>query len=657
MAKNELTLTELAKQIYAGAGGMGNVDSVVHCMTRVRMKVIDESLVDVAKLKAIPGVLGVVEDEQLQVIIGPGKVNKVAQEMVDQAGVKLGEKIPGNPNVTTGLSGKDKVNERAQEMKNVQKSKQKPSKIKSILKDISNIFVPMIPAFVGTGIVAEIAAVLTNLVTAGTIDGASWQQYIDIMNILKNGMFSYLVIYTGINAAQVFGATPTLGGVIGAVVMLTGMNPEAPLTNLFTGTPLAAGQGGIIGVIFAVWLLSIVEKKLHKIVPDAVDIIVTPTLSLIVIGLIEIFLIMPLAGFISDGMVGGINWVLSVGGAFSGFVLGTLFLPMVMFGLHQILTPIHVQMIDETGRTLLLPILAMAGAGQVGAALALWVRCKKDKELTEMIKGALPVGILGIGEPLIYGVTLPLGRPFITACIGGGIGGAVIGLIGNIGAIAIGPSGAALIPLISDGKWFGYVLGLLAAYAGGFLATFFFGIPKEQLAKEELAEEAPVYTASSTDSTNQTQAVQLCAVADGTVQSIEQASDPVFAQKMMGEGYFVEPTNGHIYAPTSGIISSIFPTKHAIGLTTADGLELLIHMGVNTVELGGTPFDIKVSEGQAVTKDTMIADVDLAAIKEAGKETAMMVLLTNMEHVLTFVLTHTGEVTAKTPVMDVESVK
>lgn len=657
MAKNELTLTELAKQIYAGAGGMGNVDSVVHCMTRVRMKVIDESLVDIAKLKAIPGVLGVVEDEQLQVIIGPGKVNKVAQEMVDQAGVKLGEKIPGNPNVTTGLSGKDKVNERAQEMKNVQKSKQKPSKIKSILKDISNIFVPMIPAFVGTGIVAGIAAVLTNLVTAGTIDGASWQQYIDIMNILKNGMFSYLVIYTGINAAQVFGATPTLGGVIGAVVMLTGMNPEAPLTNLFTGTPLAAGQGGIIGVIFAVWLLSIVEKKLHKIVPDAVDIIVTPTLSLIAIGLIEIFLIMPLAGFISDGMVGGINWVLSVGGAFSGFVLGTLFLPMVMFGLHQILTPIHVQMIDETGRTLLLPILAMAGAGQVGAALALWVRCKKDKELTEMIKGALPVGILGIGEPLIYGVTLPLGRPFITACIGGGIGGAVIGLIGNIGAIAIGPSGAALIPLISDGKWFGYVLGLLAAYAGGFLATFFFGIPKEQLAKEELAEEAPVYTASSIDSTNQTQAVQLCAVADGTVQSIEQASDPVFAQKMMGEGYFVEPTNGHIYAPTSGIISSIFPTKHGIGLTTADGLELLIHMGVNTVELGGTPFDIKVSEGQAVTKDTMIADVDLAAIKEAGKETAMMVLLTNMEHVLTFVLTHTGEVRAKTPVMDVESVK
>lgn len=152
---------------------------------------------------------------------------------------------------------------------------------------------------------------------------------------------------------------------------------------------------------------------------------------------------------------------------------------MVMFGLHQILTPVHLEMIEQTGSTLLLPILAMAGAGQVGAALALWVKCRKNTQLTELIKGALPVGILGIGEPLIYGVTLPLGRPFITACIGGGVGGAVIGLIGNIGATSIGPSGVALIPLIANGHWFGYVLGLLAAYAGGFVATYFFGTTKE----------------------------------------------------------------------------------------------------------------------------------------------------------------------------------
>lgn len=635
MAKEELTLNQIAKEIYDGAGGMENVQSVVHCMTRVRMSVRDDSKVDQAKLKSIPGVLGVVDDEQLQVIIGPGKVNKVAKEMVDIAGVGLGEELPHG-------SGKDKVNAKAAEMKAAQKAKQKSSPFKAILKDISNIFVPMIPAFVGSGLIAGVAAVMANLITAGTIDAATWQQFVDILNILKNGMFSYLVIFTGVNAAQVFGANPTLGGVIGAVVLLTGMNPEAPIKNLFTGDALAAGQGGIIGVIFAVWLLSIVEKKLHQIIPDAVDIIITPMLSLLVIGLLEIFLIMPMAGFISNGMVGGINWVLSVGGAFSGFVLGALFLPMVMFGLHQILTPIHIQMIGETGKTLLLPILAMAGAGQVGAAFALWIKLRKDKELTEMIKGALPVGILGIGEPLIYGVTLPLGRPFITACVGGGIGGAVIGAIGGVGAIAIGPSGAALIPLIANGRWWGYVLGLLAAYIGGFIATYFFGIPKDKLAEITAADSTEIVTTSAASHATNI----FAAVAKGSVHPLEEAADPVFSEKMMGEGYFVEPTDGAIFAPVAGKVSTIFPTKHAIGITTDSGLEVLLHMGINTVELDGKPFEVLVSEGQHVTPETQVANVDLAAIKEAGKDTSMMVLITNMNDVETQVLEKTGAVNA-----------
>lgn len=640
MAKEELTLNQLAKEIYEGAGGMDNVQNVVHCMTRVRMSVRDDSKVDQAKLKSIPGVLGVVDDEQLQVIIGPGKVNKVAKEMVDIAGVALGEELPHT-------SGKDMVNAKAAEMKAAQKAKQKNSPFKAVLKDISNIFVPMIPAFVGSGLVAGVAAILSNLVTAGTIDAANWQQLIDVMNILKNGMFSYLVIYTGVNAAQVFGANPTLGGVIGSVVLLTGMNPEAPIKNLFTGDALAAGQGGIIGVIFAVWLLSIVEKRLHKVIPDSVDIILTPMISLIVIGLLEIFLIMPLAGFISNGMVGGINWVLSVGGAFSGFVLGALFLPMVMFGLHQILTPIHIQMIGETGKTLLLPILAMAGAGQVGAAFALWMRLRKDKELTEMIKGALPVGILGIGEPLIYGVTLPLGRPFITACIGGGIGGGVIGAIGGVGAIAIGPSGAALIPLIAEGKWWGYVLGLLAAYVGGFAATYFFGIPKDKLAEQELAETTVAESAPAEVTPVATHATSVfTAVANGSVHPLEEAADPVFAEKMMGEGYFVEPTDGMIFSPVAGRVSTIFPTKHAIGITTDSGLEVLLHMGINTVELDGKPFEVSVSEGQQVTSETQVAKVDLDSIKQAGKGTSMMVLITNMNDVATQVLEKTGTVHA-----------
>lgn len=465
---------QIAQGIYDHVGGMNNMNKIVHCMTRVRMEIRDYSLVDIEGLKKVPGVMGVVEDDTLQVVVGPGTVNKVAQHMVDMAGVALGETFPSQ----AAVSGRTAVEEKAAQTKAAVKQKnQKPWS--KALKAIANIFVPLIPAFVGAGIIGGVASILKNLMAAGQLSGDMWVNIATVCGIIQSGVFTYLVIYVGINSAREFGASPSLGGVIGGVTTLAGMSPDAPLTNIFTGQPLAAGQGGVIGVIIAVYLMSLIEKRLHKVIPESVDIIVTPVITLLIMGLATIFLIMPLAGFISNGLVGGINWVLNVGGAFSGFVLGAAFLPMVMFGLHQILTPIHLQMIESGGSTLLLPILAMAGAGQVGAAIALWAKCYRNKSLVELIKGALPVGILGIGEPLIYGVTLPLGRPFITACIGGGIGGAVIGLFGNVGATSIGPSGVALIPLIANGHWLNYIIGLLAGYAGGFVMTYLFGTTKE----------------------------------------------------------------------------------------------------------------------------------------------------------------------------------
>ncbi|MDN6139777.1 MAG: PTS transporter subunit EIIC [Tetragenococcus koreensis] len=470
-------VTKLAEEIYEYVGGVNNVNKIVNCMTRIRMGVIDDSKLDLDGLKAVDGVMGVVEDETLQIVLGPGTVSKVAQKMADMAGVELGEERPdGTPveETPTSSSGKEDVNAKAEEVHaEVKKKNQKPWS--KVLKSIANIFVPLIPAFVGAGIIGGIASVLTNMLEAGTISGDAWVNIVSVGSIIQSGVFTYLVIYVGINAAREFGASPSLGGVIGGVTMLTGMSEDMPLPNIFTGESLAEGQGGVIGVIIAVFLMAQVEKWLHKVVPDTVDIIVTPVLTLAAMGVVTIFFIMPLAGWISDGLVGAITWVLGVGGGFAGFVLGALFLPMVMFGLHQILTPIHLSLIETYGSTSLLPILAMAGAGQVGAAFALWIRCRNNKKLTEMIKGALPVGILGIGEPLIYGVTLPLGRPFITACLGGGIGGAVVGLLGGVGSISIGPSGLALIPLIAEGGWLVYVISLIAGYIGGFVLTYFFG--------------------------------------------------------------------------------------------------------------------------------------------------------------------------------------
>lgn len=469
---------QLAERIIAAVGGMDNIDSVMNCMTRVRIKVLDENKVDDQELRHIDGVMGVIHDERIQVVVGPGTVNKVANHMAELSGVKLGDPIPHNHNDSEKMDYKSYAADKAKANKEAHKAKQKNGKLNKVLKSIANIFIPLIPAFIGAGLIGGIAAVLSNLMVAGYISGAWITQLITVFNVIKDGMLAYLAIFTGINAAKEFGATPGLGGVIGGTTLLTGIAGKNILMNVFTGEPLQPGQGGIIGVIFAVWILSIVEKRLHKIVPNAIDIIVTPTIALLIVGLLTIFIFMPLAGFVSDSLVSVVNGIISIGGVFSGFIIGASFLPLVMLGLHHIFTPIHIEMINQSGATYLLPIAAMAGAGQVGAALALWVRCKRNTTLRNTLKGALPVGFLGIGEPLIYGVTLPLGRPFLTACIGGGIGGAVIGGIGHIGAKAIGPSGVSLLPLISDNMYLGYIAGLLAAYAGRFVCTYLFGTTK-----------------------------------------------------------------------------------------------------------------------------------------------------------------------------------
>ncbi|HDF7189694.1 TPA: PTS transporter subunit EIIC [Staphylococcus aureus] len=469
---------QLAERIIAAVGGMDNIDSVMNCMTRVRIKVLDENKVDDQELRHIDGVMGVIHDERIQVVVGPGTVNKVANHMAELSGVKLGDPIPHHHNDSEKMDYKSYAADKAKANKEAHKAKQKNGKLNKVLKSIANIFIPLIPAFIGAGLIGGIAAVLSNLMVAGYISGAWITQLITVFNVIKDGMLAYLAIFTGINAAKEFGATPGLGGVIGGTTLLTGIAGKNILMNVFTGEPLQPGQGGIIGVIFAVWILSIVEKRLHKIVPNAIDIIVTPTIALLIVGLLTIFIFMPLAGFVSDSLVSVVNGIISIGGVFSGFIIGASFLPLVMLGLHHIFTPIHIEMINQSGATYLLPIAAMAGAGQVGAALALWVRCKRNTTLRNTLKGALPVGFLGIGEPLIYGVTLPLGRPFLTACIGGSIGGAVIGGIGHIGAKAIGPSGVSLLPLISDNMYLGYIAGLLAAYAGGFVCTYLFGTTK-----------------------------------------------------------------------------------------------------------------------------------------------------------------------------------
>ncbi len=453
---------KLAHDILANIGGKENIRLLAHCMTRLRLSLKDDGKANIAALKKTDGVMGVIEDDTLQIVIGPGTVNKVAAEISKETGLTIGEEAPVNEEDLT-------FDEKAAMKKAAIRAKNKtPSKL--LLRKIGNIFIPLIPGLVASGLINGVANFAKN---AEYGIGTTWMQ---ILLLLGSGIFTYLAILVGWNTAKEFGGTPVLGAIAGAFLF----NPLLADIVIY-GEKLVVGRGGLFGVIFAAWLMTVVEKRVRKIIPNSIDIIFTPLITLLVVGFFSLYAVVPVAGVLSDAITSGINWALDVGGVVAGGLLAGFFLPLVMVGLHHGLTPIHLELIERFSMTSLLPILAMAGAGQVGAAIAIFVKTKNQR-LRNIIKGALPVGFLGIGEPLLYGVTLPLGRPFLTACLGAAFGGAFQAVM-KTAALGIGVSGISLIPLIADNKYLIYFIGLLISYTFGFLLTYLFGF------KEEMADD------------------------------------------------------------------------------------------------------------------------------------------------------------------------
>lgn len=448
----------MAQDIFANIGGKENIKRLSHCMTRLRLVLKDDSKANIDTLKKVDGVMGVIEDDTLQIVVGPGTVNKVAAEMSKVTGLSIGEEAALDEN---DLTFSEKA---ARNQANLKEKNKTP--IKMLLRRIGSIFIPLIPGLVASGLINGGANFAKN---AGVDPTVTWMQ---ILLLLGSGIFMYLAILVGWNTAKEFGGTPVLGAIAGAFLF----NPALADITIY-GEALVVGRGGLFGVIFAAWLMTWVEKRVRSVMHDSIDIIVTPLITVLTVGFFSLYAVVPVAGVLSDGITSGINVILDVGGVVAGAVLAGFFLPLVMVGLHHGLTPIHLELINSVGYTALLPILAMAGAGQVGAAIAIFVKTK-NKRLRNIIKGALPVGFLGIGEPLLYGVTLPLGRPFLTACMGAAVGGAFQAVM-KVAASGIGVSGISLIPLIADNKFLFYFLGLLIAYIFGFLFTYLFGFKEE----------------------------------------------------------------------------------------------------------------------------------------------------------------------------------
>jgi len=446
---------KLAQSIIEKVGGKENIAQLNHCMTRVRLTLKNENLVQPQDLSQVDGVMGVIEDDTLQIVVGPGTVNRVSEEMSRITGLRIGEVS------SEGSSTADDVKA------SFKKKNDKP--FKNLLRKIGNIFIPLIPALVASGIINGIANFAKN---AGADPTSTW---LSMLLLIGGGVFAYLGILVGWNTAKEFNGTPALGAIAGILII----NPGLADITLF-GEALVPGRGGLFAVMFAAWLMAVVERTVRKGVPGAVDIIVTPLITVLIVGFATLLFVQPVGGMLADGITSGIKFILDVGGVVAGAVLAGFFLPLVMVGLHHGLTPIHLEFINSTGVTPILTILAMAGAGQVGAAMAIFIKTRNQK-LRNTIKGALPVGFLGIGEPLLYGVTLPLGRPFITACMGAAVGGAYQALV-KTAATGIGVSGLSLTPLIADNRFLFYIGGLVITYIFGFIFTYAFGF------KEEMAE-------------------------------------------------------------------------------------------------------------------------------------------------------------------------
>ena len=442
----------LASGILAGVGGQNNILRLENCMTRVRVEVHDDDRMDLASIKQLAGISGYVKQgQQHQFIVGPGKAAQVVDAM---------QALMAADAVTPNFDEAERIKAQA-------KAKYK-APMSDALRQLANVFIPLIPAFIASGLITGIINILKRPDIVGDF-ATQYPNMLGLLGIFGSAVFAIMNILVGVNTAKVFGGSQALGGVMAGILS----SPQLAQITLF-GEALQPGRGGVIAVLLVVVLMCWIEKRLRRVLPGSVELILNPLLTTLIAGTVAIVALQPLGGIISEAIAHGATLAIDRGGVLVGAVLAGTFLPLVLTGLHQGLVPIHVELVQAHGYNALLPILAMAGVGQVGAAIAVLMKTRNTR-LKKVIKGALPVGLLGIGEPLIFGVTLPLGKPFLGACLGGAVGGALISYAKVATVITFGISGLPLALTIVTGKVMIYLLGYLVAVIAGFLFTWLLG--------------------------------------------------------------------------------------------------------------------------------------------------------------------------------------
>lgn len=611
---------KIAKDILAQVGGSKNIVSAAHCATRLRLVIADNSKTDKEGIENIDGVKGVFEASgQLQIILGTGTVNKVFDEFIAIAGITA--------------STKAEAKEAAVQKQNI---------FMRAIKLLGDIFVPIIPAIVASGFLMGIMNSLDFMINNGFISMDTSSSIYVFANLFSNTAYTFLQILIAFSAAKAFGANPYLGAVIGMIMINPALQNAYTVAtegvqqtqSVFFGLydiDMVGYQGHVIPVVIAVWVLSVIEKKLHKVVPEVLDLFVTPLVSVFVTGYLTLSIIGPVFVWAENAILGGIQWLLTLPLGIGSLIMGGLYAPTVVTGIHQMYTAIDIGQIAQYGVTYWLPLASAANVAQGAAALAVALK-SRDKKIKSLALPSSLSAFMGITEPAIFGVNLRFFKPFIAGCIGGGCGALYASLV-HLGAKGTGVTGIFGILLCLE-QPVQYVIEMAIAVGVAFAISFI--IYKDQKPKAETTgiedkAEGAVAAGKEEDQSVQISEETVKSPVRGKIIPLSEVNDETFASEMLGVTSAVEPEDGRIVSPCDGKVINVFDTGHAVCIATKSGGELLIHIGVDTVKLNGKGFTKKVSDGDQVHAGDVLIEADLNMIRSEGYPATMMVILTNAD--------------------------
>lgn len=637
-----------AQEILDKVGGSKNIVSAAHCATRLRLVIADNSKADKTAIENIEGVKGVFEASgQLQIILGTGTVNKVFDEFIAIAGITASSKAEAK-----------------------EAAAQKQNAFMRAIKLLGDIFVPIIPAIVASGFLMGIMNSLDFMIKNGFINMDTSSSIYVFAGLFSNTAYTFLQILIAFSAAKAFGANPYLGAVIGMIminpslqnaydVATNGVLVKQPVFFGLYEIDMVGYQGHVIPVVIAVWLLSVIEKKLHKIVPEVLDLFVTPLVSVFVTGYLTLAVIGPIFVWAENAVLYGIQWLLTLPLGIGSLVMGALYAPTVVTGIHQMYTAIDIGQIAKYGVTYWLPLASAANVAQGAAALAVAVK-SRDKKIKSLALPSSLSAFMGITEPAIFGVNLRFFKPFIAGCIGGGFG-ALYASIVHLGAKGTGVTGIFGILLCLD-EPLQYLIEMLIAVGVAFVISFILykdQKPQEQAEEKNQNPQAQVEVKSQkteektgvSGTENAVSEETLGSPVNGRIVPLSEVSDETFASEMLGTTVAVEPSDGKITAPCDGEVMNIFETGHAVCIVTESGGELLIHVGVDTVKMEGKGFTKEVSDGDRIRKGDVLIEADLDAIRSAGYPATTMVILTNADQFARAEKAEPGEVKEGSPIM------